>query len=79
VAATLVSSLARPVYFAGKEVSVSVSIGVETAIAAGMDTEVLMQHADVALYQAKKRGRNCFEVFANGREESPPEKERRIR
>lgn len=76
VAATLVSSLSRPIRFAGMEVPVSVSVGVETAFGGEMDTETLMQHADAALYRAKNRGRNCFQVYAAGWDESLPEKNR---
>ena len=66
VAATLVSSLSRPIRFAGVEMPVSVSVGVETAFAGEIDPESLMQHADAALYRAKNSGRNCFLVFAAG-------------
>jgi hypothetical protein len=38
---------------------------------AGAATESLMQRADAALYRAKNRGRNCFEVFAAGWDERP--------
>ena len=62
--------------FAGMGVPVSVSVGVETAFAKEMDTKALMQHADAALYRAKNCGRNCYQVFAAGWEESPQEKER---
>jgi diguanylate cyclase (GGDEF)-like protein len=65
VASTVVSSLSRPVPFAGMEVPVSVSVGVETAFGVEMDAEALMRHADAALYQAKNCGRNCFKVFAD--------------
>lgn len=64
VASTVVSSLSRPIQFSGMEVPVSVSVGVETAFGGEMDAEVLMQHADAALYRAKNSGRNCFEFFA---------------
>jgi diguanylate cyclase (GGDEF)-like protein len=70
VAATVVSSLSRPIRFAGIEMPVSVSVGVETAFGGEMDSEALMQHADAALYRAKDRGRNCFQVFAAGWEEN---------
>jgi diguanylate cyclase (GGDEF)-like protein len=75
VASALVSSLSRPVRFAGMEVPVSVSVGVETCFGEQMDTETLMRHADAALYRAKKRGRNCFEVFAAGSDENFRERE----
>jgi diguanylate cyclase (GGDEF)-like protein len=70
VAATVISSLSRPIRFAGLEIPVSVSVGVETAFAGEMDAEALMQHADAALYRAKDRGRNRFQVFAAGWDEN---------
>jgi diguanylate cyclase (GGDEF)-like protein len=76
VASTLVSSLSRPIHFAGEEVPVSASVGVETAFAGKIDTKTLMQHADAALYRAKNSGRNCFQVYAPGWEEIVEEKAR---
>ena len=76
VASTVVSSLSRNVQFAGMDMEVSASVGIWTAFAGELDTESLMQHADAALYRAKNRGRNCFEVFADGLDERPDEKER---
>jgi predicted signal transduction protein with EAL and GGDEF domain len=75
VAATLISSLARPIHFAGVDMPVSVSIGIGTAFAAGMDAGELMQKADIALYRAKDSGRHCFQVFEAGMSEELQEKD----
>jgi diguanylate cyclase (GGDEF)-like protein len=75
VAATVISSLSRPIRFAGIEMPVSVSVGVETSFAGEMDAESLMQHADAALYRAKDLGRNCFQIFAAGWDQSGQEQE----
>ena len=64
VASTVLSSLSRPVRFAGMDVPVSVSLGVEMAFGGEMDPGALMRHADAALYAAKNHGRNCLQVFA---------------
>jgi diguanylate cyclase (GGDEF)-like protein len=77
VAATLVTSLALPILFDGKEMAVSVSVGIGTAFNADMDAEELMQQADVALYRAKDSGRHCFQVFEAGMNEGNPERERK--
>jgi diguanylate cyclase (GGDEF)-like protein len=74
VAATVVSSLSLPVWFAGMEMPVSVSVGIGATFAGEMDAEALLRQADVALYRAKDRGRHCFEVFAAGPDESFREK-----
>jgi diguanylate cyclase (GGDEF)-like protein len=66
VAAKLVAMLSAPVPFTGRELLVSVSIGVCTAAPGELDPEVMLRNADAALYRAKARGRNCFEVFFIG-------------
>jgi len=63
VAANLVETLATPIPFAGREVPVSVSVGVCTVSAGETDADTLLANVDVALYHAKERGRNCFQVF----------------
>jgi len=66
IAAKLVTMLSAPVPFAGRELPVSVSIGVCTASPGELDPDVLLRNADAALYLAKAQGRNCFEVFFIG-------------
>ncbi len=64
IAAKIVKSLAEPVLFAGREIPVSVSVGVCTSAAGGLDEETLLRCADDALYRAKAKGRNCFHISA---------------
>ena len=75
VAAKIVETLAVPVSVHGLEVPVSVSVGVCSAGAEDIDADALMRNADAALYRAKERGRNCFQVFAAGLDKSLREKE----
>jgi len=63
IAANIVDSLAIPIAFAGRELSVSVSVGVCSAASTELDAEALLRCADAALYQAKASGRNRFQVF----------------
>jgi diguanylate cyclase (GGDEF)-like protein len=63
IAANIVETLAVPISFEDREMPVSVSVGVFSASAGGLDTDTLLRNVDVALYRAKERGRNCFAVF----------------
>jgi diguanylate cyclase (GGDEF)-like protein len=65
IAASIVAALAVPVLFAGGQVPVSASVGVCTAFAEDLDVDFLLRNADTALYQAKARGRNCYQVFSS--------------
>jgi diguanylate cyclase (GGDEF)-like protein len=64
IAANIVESLAIPVFFAGREVRVSVSVGVCASGAGELDADALMRNADAALYQAKASGRNRYQFFS---------------
>jgi diguanylate cyclase (GGDEF)-like protein len=63
IAQKVVAGLSNPVHFAGHEVPVSVSVGVCCATPGDLDADVLLKNVDIALYRAKARGRNRFEVF----------------
>jgi diguanylate cyclase (GGDEF)-like protein len=65
IASNIVDTLAVPIAFAGRELSVSVSVGVCSASLDELDAEALMRCADAALYQAKTSGRNRFQVFTS--------------
>ena len=63
VARRLLSSLAEPVWIAGRELSVGASIGVTLHPGGTARSEDLLRHADVAMYAAKEAGRGRFELF----------------
>ena len=61
MAERLLEVLTAPVVLQGLEIMVSASIG--AAVADGEETpERLLRHADIAMYRAKSRGRNCWEL-----------------
>ncbi len=62
VADRILESLAMPFDVSGREIFLSTSIGISVYPQDGKDTAGLMQHADVAMFQAKKGGGNkyCF-------------------
>lgn len=64
VASTVMQSVARPVQTGGREISLSVSIGIAICPSDGQDAKTLLRHADVAMYHAKQNGRNEFCFFS---------------
>jgi len=56
----VMKALAQPVMLEGKEFFVTCSIGVAVYDADGIPAQHLIEHADIAMYSAKKQGRNCY-------------------
>jgi diguanylate cyclase (GGDEF)-like protein len=63
IAANIVETLAAPIPFAGRDMAISVSVGICTSSASELDSEILVKDADVALYHIKTHGRNGFQVY----------------
>lgn len=63
-AARITTSLAMPIVIDGKPLATTVSIGVSMYPRDGNDVGALLRHSDTAMYQAKDRGRNNFQVFS---------------
>lgn len=63
VAARIVKMIGRPFLVDGHQLSIGVSIGMATTRPDETDSEGLLQRADIALYQSKRGGRNCFNWF----------------
>jgi diguanylate cyclase (GGDEF)-like protein/PAS domain S-box-containing protein len=59
----LVACLEQPFEIQGHEVSVGVSIGIANTRGNGSSADELMKHADLALYAAKRDGRNTHKVY----------------
>ncbi|HLG91808.1 MAG TPA: GGDEF domain-containing protein [Acidimicrobiales bacterium] len=57
-------TISAPLSVGPCRLSVTASIGVALARGPGEDAEALIDRADSAMYRAKGRGRNCFEVAA---------------
>jgi diguanylate cyclase (GGDEF)-like protein/PAS domain S-box-containing protein len=60
----IMSSISAPIERDGGTFGVTVSMGISVYPEDSLDFEGLLKHADIALYQAKDRGRNNFQVFA---------------
>ena len=59
----VMKALAQPVTLEGKEFFVTCSIGVAIYDADGTPAQHLIEHADIAMYSAKKQGRNSFQFY----------------
>jgi diguanylate cyclase (GGDEF)-like protein/PAS domain S-box-containing protein len=66
----LLEAAASPVLVAERELCVSASIGVTIYPHDDGDADLLMRHADQAMYAAKQLGRNCYHLFDIGSEEA---------
>ncbi|MBB5057192.1 diguanylate cyclase (GGDEF)-like protein [Granulicella aggregans] len=64
VAAKIVSTLSAPFRVGNREVPLSASVGVCMAFGDALEADSLMKMADTAMYHAKARGRNCFQIYS---------------
>jgi len=63
VTGRILAELRHPFPVAGRDLTVSCSIGIVIGDGTGVDPDECLREGDVAMYRAKARGRNCFEVF----------------
>ena len=63
LAGRLLRELGVPYEIAGNQVVIGVSIGIALAPDDGLDPDLLLKSADIALYQAKSDGRNRYRFF----------------
>ncbi len=63
IAAKIVATVARPYAIDHTQAVITVSVGVVTYPEAGADLETLMHCADEAMYAAKQKGKNSFQVY----------------
>lgn len=59
----VLSAINKPFILSGSEVTVGCSIGLATFPVDGNDARNLLRNADVAMYQAKHDGKNCYRYF----------------
>jgi diguanylate cyclase (GGDEF)-like protein/PAS domain S-box-containing protein len=65
VADKVIAALKQPFVIEGRDIFVSASIGISMYPDDGADVDVLMKHADTAMYRVKKEGRNGFRIYTH--------------
>lgn len=63
LASQIISELSSPYYIDDQEIIISCSIGIAIFPRDGKDVELLLKHADAAMYHAKELGRGRFSFF----------------
>lgn len=69
MAQKLISVLAEPFHVLGESFFISASIGVALYPSDGESLDTVLKHADQAMYQAKKLGRNRFSFYTDSLEQ----------
>jgi diguanylate cyclase (GGDEF)-like protein/PAS domain S-box-containing protein len=72
----VMDSVAQPVMLGPKEFFVTCSIGVAAYPSDGTPADSLIEHADIAMYRAKKLGRNNFQFYTPAMNEESLERVR---
>ena len=63
IAQDIIACIRPPLLLQGREIHLSVSVGVSSFPQDGLDSETLIKHADQAMYRAKHSGRNTYASF----------------
>jgi diguanylate cyclase (GGDEF)-like protein len=66
----LLKALSRPIRFGEHEVTISASIGIAVFPDDGADADALLKAADMAMYFAKREGRNGYQFYTEAMNES---------
>jgi diguanylate cyclase (GGDEF)-like protein len=66
VAQKILAATRQPFMFHEHEVKITVSIGISSYPEDGEEVEMLMKHADIAMYHIKATGRDNFARYAVG-------------
>jgi len=74
----LLSATAQPIQVHGQELRVSASLGVALFPRDGADADLLLRHADQAMYQAKQAGKNRYHFFDAGEDEAARQRRQHV-
>ena len=64
IAAKILEAVRLPFFIEHRELFITTSIGVTLYPADGADPETLVRNADTAMYRAKERGRDNYQLYA---------------
>ncbi|WP_290698603.1 cache domain-containing protein [Amphritea sp.] len=64
LAERIIQVVSEPIMIAGESFSLTASLGISLAPGDSSDESQLLEYADLALYQAKRQGRNNYKLFA---------------
>jgi len=64
IANNILTSTYKPIVLLGDECRVTASIGISLYPQDGEDAQLLMKHADIAMYYAKEEGKNTFQFYS---------------
>jgi len=67
----IVNSFGTPYHLGNEDIYMSASIGIALAPEHGNDSDKLISNADVAMYQAKKRGKNTYVTYQTEHNDQP--------
>lgn len=76
LAKTLVDELGRSIMVQGRQVFLGTSIGITLFPGDASDASMLMKNGDIAMYQAKVAGKNCYRFYSRAMDQAV---ERRVR
>jgi diguanylate cyclase (GGDEF)-like protein len=76
VAAAILAELQRPLTLHGRQVFLGASIGITEFPDDAISAAVLMKNGDIAMYQAKVAGKNCYRFYSRAMDQAV---ERRVR
>ena len=70
LAETLVAELSRPIVVQDRQVFLGTSIGVTLFPEDASGATMLMKHGDIAMYQAKVAGKNCYRFYSRAMDQA---------
>ena len=65
VARRIVEAMAKPFLIEGREIFVTISVGIAIFPVDGESIDALLKNADSAMYHAKEQGRNNFQFYSD--------------